>query len=200
MRTLIVGATGTLGAAVAVALAQRHELLRASRRGELTVDIADTGTIRALYERVGSVDAVVACAGDAAFKPLRQISDDDLALSIQSKLLGQINLVRLGIDFVRDNGVFVLTAGSLAIEPMPGAPVISMVNGAIESFARAAALELPRGLRIGAVSPPFLHETAQRIGMPQLGRISAVEAARAYVAVVAGDATGTVSRPGRDAA
>jgi NAD(P)-dependent dehydrogenase (short-subunit alcohol dehydrogenase family) len=67
---------------------------------------------------------------------------------------------------------------------------LAMVNGALESFARAAALDLPRGIRINTISPPFIRETAQSMGLP--GGLPASENARAYVALVEGSETGQV--------
>jgi len=65
-----------------------------------------------------------------------------------------------------------------------------MVNGALESFARAAALDLPRGIRINTVSPPFMKETAEAMGLP--GGLPAAENAKTYVRLVQGKRTGQV--------
>jgi NAD(P)-dependent dehydrogenase (short-subunit alcohol dehydrogenase family) len=193
MRCLVIGATGTIGQAVADELAGGgHEVLRASRKGEIKVDIDDPASIRALYERIGKVDAVISCAGDAAFAPLAELSDEQIDHSLKSKMLGQVNLVRFGLGNMNDGGVFVLTAGMFSKNPMPGVPAISLVNGAIESFAIAAALDLPRGIRIGTLSPPFITETAQKMGMPTEGTLSAADNAKVYAQFVAGKETGKV--------
>lgn len=197
MRIAVIGATGTIGKAVADACAARgHEVVRCSRKGDHQVDIADPGSIRSLYASIGQVEAVVCCAGSAAFKPLTELSDEDLESSIRNKLLGQINLVRFGIDNVRDGGAFVLTSGIFSRNPMPGVSAIAMANGAIESFVRAAALDAPRRIRVNAVSPPFITETAQMMGMPADGTLSAADNAQAYVSLVEGDRRGEVIFPG----
>jgi len=190
MRILVVGASGTIGKAVAEALAARHEVVRASRNGEQKVDITQPESICALYQRVGRVDAVVSCAGSGVMKPLASLSDDDIRLSLADKLMGQVNLVRFGLDHVNDNGVFLLTAGIFSKQPMPGVTPLAMTNGALESFARAAALDLPRGIRINTISPPFIKETAEKMGLP--GGLPAVENAKTYVALVEGKETGQV--------
>src|SRR5687767_3855157 len=144
MRILLIGATGTIGEAVAADLAG-HELIRAGRtRGDERVDLGDPASIRALFERVGRVDAVVSAAGLAAFKPLAELSDEDFAFSLGNKLMGQVNLVRYGLASVADGGSITLTAGTLAQNPEPGTPAISLVNAGLEGFTRAAALEAPR--------------------------------------------------------
>jgi NAD(P)-dependent dehydrogenase (short-subunit alcohol dehydrogenase family) len=190
MRILVVGATGTIGKAVADALAARHEVLRASRKADVTVDITIPDSIREMYQRVGKLDAVVSCAGSGAFKPLAALTDEDIQSTLGDKLMGQVNLVRFGVHHVNDNGVFVLTAGIFSKSPMPGVTALAMVNGALESFARAAALDLPRGIRINTISPPFIQETARAMGLP--GGLPAEENAKAYVALVEGRDTGQV--------
>jgi NAD(P)-dependent dehydrogenase (short-subunit alcohol dehydrogenase family) len=193
MKILVVGATGTIGAAVADALGERHEVLRASHtRSVLQVDLADTNSIKRLYTKVGRVDAVVSVSGQAAFRPLRALSDADFALSINNKMMGQVNLVRFGIDTVADNGSFTLTAGILSRQPMAGGVAISMVNAGLEGFVRAASLELPRGLRINAVSPGWVRETLVALKMDPSGGIPAAGVAPAYVKAVEGNMTGQV--------
>jgi len=199
MKILVVGATGDVGRAVADALSARgHEVLRASRKAAdaaLRVDLNDPQSIRALYGRVGRVDAVVSCAGDARMGALPTLTDDDFAYSIASKLMGQVNLVRFGLDHVNDGGVFVITSGVFAIQPPPGVSAFAVANGALESFTRAASQDLPRGLRLVDVSPPWLVETAARMG--QKGAITAAANAEHYVRAVEGRDTGVIYRPGQ---
>ena len=196
MRILIVGATGTIGSEVAKALGGEHEIVGASHRsGELTVDIAEPASIRALYDRVGEVDAVVSVAGQARFKPLAELGDEDFDFSLRNKLLGQVNLVRLGWNHVRDGGSFTLTSGVLSRAPMPGSAAVSLVNAGIEGFVRAAALEAPRGIRVNVVSPPWVDETLAAYGMKGVPGLPAAEVAKTYVRSVTGDGTGAVLEP-----
>ncbi len=196
MRIVVIGATGTIGRAVVSALASRHEVIAAAHRhGDYRVDLASAESIRALYDKVGSVDAVVSAAGEARFKPLDQLGDDDFALSLRSKLMGQVNLVRLGLQALRDGGSFTLTSGVLAREPMVGSAAVSLVNAGIEGFVRAAKLELPRGIRINAVSPPWVRETLIALGMDPSGGMPAEQVARAYVESVEDRRNGEIIEP-----
>lgn len=193
MRVLVVGATGTIGRAVAQALSARHEVVSASHaKADLRVDLASRESIEGLFHSVGPVDAVVSAAGRAAFGPVLQLSDEDFHVSLSNKLMGQVNLVRLGARHVRDGGSFTLTSGVLAREPMPGSAAISLVNSGIEGFALAAALELPRGLRINVVSPPWVSETLKAMGKDPSGGVPAAQVAHAYVQSVEGKANGQV--------
>lgn len=193
MRILVVGATGTIGAAVAKALEARHELLRASHsRSSLAVDLADKASIERLYAKVGKLDAVVSAAGQAAFRPLLALSDADFALGLGNKLMGQVNLVRLGLEAVADGGSFTLTSGILSRQPMPGGAAISLVNSGIEGFVRGAALDLPRGLRVNAVAPGWVTETLVALKMDPSPGVPAVKVAETYVRCVEGRMTGQV--------
>jgi NAD(P)-dependent dehydrogenase (short-subunit alcohol dehydrogenase family) len=192
MRIVVVGVTGTIGRAVKSALAPRHEIVGASRKTQPPLDLDDAASIRAFFQAVGSVDAVVSCAGNAAFKPFAQLSDADYALSLGSKLMGQVNLVRIAMAHVRDGGSITLTSGVLARDPMPGSGAVSLVNAALEGFTRAAALEAPRKIRVNVVSPPWISETLTQLGMDPKQGISAEANARAYVEAVEGKATGQV--------
>jgi NAD(P)-dependent dehydrogenase (short-subunit alcohol dehydrogenase family) len=70
----------------------------------------------------------------------------------------------------------------------------------IEGFIRAAALELPRGIRINAVSHPSVRETLLALKMdPSLGMASSA-VAKGYLASVECMATGHIIDPRKFAA
>src|SRR5688500_251064 len=127
MRILLIGASGTIGRAIDQALSAEHDVVRASHsNAEHQVDITDPESLRALYKRVGRVDAIVNAAGTAAWKPLAQLTDADWQFSFGHKLMGQINVVRLGLDALNDGGSVTLTSGVLASEPMLGSAAVSV--------------------------------------------------------------------------
>ncbi len=108
-------------------------------RADLAVDVANPESVRRLYAKVGWIDAVVSTAGQYALRPLLDLTDDDFALDLTNKLMGQVNLVRLSVRFVANGGSFI-TSGIVSWQPMPGGAVISLVNAGLEGFVRAAAL------------------------------------------------------------
>lgn len=196
LRVLVVGASGTIGNAVARALERDHDVVRASRRkSEIAVDLTRGESILAMYREAGALDAVVSAAGDARFKPFAELTDEDFDYSIRNKLMGQVDLVRRGLPLLRPNGSFTLTSGILARKPMPGSGAVSLVNSALEGFARAAALEAPRGIRVNVVSPPWVTETLLALGMDPAPGLPADAVARAYVRSVTGSQTGAVIDP-----
>jgi len=191
MRVLVVGASGTIGQAVVRALSRDHQVVQASRsRSEVKVDITDPDSIRRMYRTVGKIDAVVSAAGEGRFAPLEKLSDEDFRFTLASKLMGQVNLVRYGLEQVNDRGSFTLTTGILFEQPAPGSGAIAPVNGALIGFVRAAALELPRGIRINDCCPGWVAETLKAMGMDPKGGTPADVVARDYVAAVQGSMTG----------
>ena len=194
MTIILIGASGTIGSAIDDALSTDHTLVRVGRTsGDVHADLSDPASIQALYDDVGSFDAVVSAAGNAAFNPLLELSDDDFDLSLSSKLMGQVNLVRHGLPHISTdkNPSFTLVSGVLSQEPMPGSAAISMVNSGIEGFARAAALEA-EGVRVNVVSPPWVSETLEAMGEDPADGLPAATVAQAFVDSVEGDMTGDV--------
>jgi NAD(P)-dependent dehydrogenase (short-subunit alcohol dehydrogenase family) len=193
MRILVIGASGTIGQAIVSALQPAHEIVAASRKkSAVSVDVSSVDSIRAMYAKVGPVDAVVSAAGSARFAPLEKLSDDDFQFSLANKLMGQVNLVRVGLAHVRDGGSFTLTSGVLAWKPMNGSAAISLVNAALEGFAGAAAAEAPRGIRVNVVSPPWVTETLRALKMDLSAGRPASEVAELYRQSVEGRETGNV--------
>jgi NAD(P)-dependent dehydrogenase (short-subunit alcohol dehydrogenase family) len=198
MKIIVIGATGTIGSEVVKALSlNKHEIVRASRSGDVKVNLDDAASIRAMFEKVRDVDAVVSCAGNAAFKPFADLADADYELGLRSKLMRQVSLARLAKDHLRNGGSITVTTGVLARHPMLGSASISMVNAGLEGFVRAAALEMPRKLRINAVSPPWVKETMVKFGMDPTPGLASADVAKAYVAAVEGSHQGKIIDPGR---
>jgi len=197
MRILVIGAHGTIGTEIVNALSPSHEILSASRtNSDLQVDITDPASIRAMYERAGKVDAVISAAGGGAWKPLSELTEEDFASSFGNKLMGQANVIRLGLAHVNDGGSITVTSGVLSQSPMPGSAAISMINAGLEGFVRAAALEAPRGIRVNVVSPPWVTETLVAMGSSDLSHgLPSATVAQAYVRSVTDQETGQTIQP-----
>ncbi|WP_416772111.1 short chain dehydrogenase [Pseudomonas sp. RHF3.3-3] len=199
MKILLIGASGTIGSAIKKELIQRHEIISIGRTsGDLHVDISDSASIRQLFEQTGKFDALVCAAGNVRFAPLAELTEEDFAVGLQDKLMGQVNLVRIGSAYASDGASFTLTTGVLSHDPIRFGASASLVNGAIDSFVKAAAIELPRGLRINSVSPTVLVEAMDEYAPYFRGfkPVAAVDVALAYAKSVEGLQTGQTYRVG----
>ena len=197
MRVLVVGASGTIGRAIVAELEQRHEVVTAGRTsGELQTDITDSEAIRTMFEQAGPIDAVVSATGKVKFAPLQEMRAADYDIGLKDKLMGQVNLVLIGRDYLADGGSFTLTTGVLDSDPVLQGTSASMVNGAINSFVAAAAIEMPRGQRINVVSPGVIEEAMEAYAPFFRGfePVPAARAALAYAKSVEGAQTGRVYR------
>jgi NAD(P)-dependent dehydrogenase (short-subunit alcohol dehydrogenase family) len=192
MKIIVIGASGTIGSAVADALEKNHEVVRAARRGPVRVDMDDNASIDALFETVHDVDAVVVTAASGKLTALD--SDDDFTRGLQGKLLGQLHLVRRAIRNLRDGGSITLTSGVFE-RPMVGGSFGAMVNAGLEAFTEHAAIEMPRGLRLNSVGPGWVAETLESMGLDPADGTPVSIVARSYVEAVEGNAQGQTFRP-----
>ena len=192
-KIIIVGASGTIGRAVADLLEPGNEVIRVGHtQGDYTADLGAKASIEKLLQRIGLFDAIICAAGLSRFGKVDEASDDDFSVGINHKLMGQVNLVRLALRHITGKGSITITTGLLAREPGPGTVPTAMVNAALEGFVRAAALDRVKNIRINAVSPIFVTETATKMGMGPTGTMSAAETARAYQTCIEGEMTGQV--------
>lgn len=193
MKILLIGASGTLGSAVKERLEKKADVITAGRHsGDVTVDITSVYSIKKMYAEVGKVDAIVSATGSATFSPLTELTPEKNAVTISSKLGGQINLVLLGINSLNDNGSFTLTTGIMMEDPIVQGASAAMANGAVTAFAKSAAIEMPRGLRINTVSPNVLEESWDRLEpfFQGFNPVPAERVARAFEKSVFGAQTG----------
>lgn len=197
MKVMVIGASGTVGKAVVEQLGQRHDIVAVgSRSGAYQADIADIAQVKALFAKVGKVDAVVVAAGALHFAPLASFKPEDFQVGLNSKLMGQVNVAMVAQEYLNDGGSITLTSGIVAEQPIRNGASASMVNSAIEGFARGAAIELPRGLRINVVSPTVLQESIGSYGPFFIGfePAPATRVALSYARSVDGAQTGQVYR------
>jgi NAD(P)-dependent dehydrogenase (short-subunit alcohol dehydrogenase family) len=197
MKILLVGASGTIGRAIAAELSARHDIVRAGRHGgDVTVDLTDEASIQAMFREVGTVDAVIAAAGNVTFAPLAALTAADFATGLNDKLMGQVNLARHAVANLNDGGSITLIGGIVAEQPIVNGASASLVNAGLEGFVRGAAIELPRGIRINLVSPNVLVESMDTYG-PFFRGFEPVPASRvglAFSRSVEGAQTGQIYR------
>lgn len=197
MKTVIlIGAQGKMGQAALSGLG-KHNVITASRSGEgcdFQVDITSKESIEQLYQNVGSFDAVVNTAGFCEYAHFSEMSDEQWQTTIQSKLMGQINLVNVGLNYINQGGSFTLISGILNIKPIPLAIADATTSGAIDTFVQCVAHELPRGIRINVVNPTVLEEAWDVYGemMPGFQPVPGALVGKAFERSVDGFISGQV--------
>ena len=195
MRILVVGAEGTVGQAAISDLRKRHEIVSAGRNsGQHRVDVMDEASVAALFKACGTIDAVIVTTGHGHFGPVAEMTPSLYRKGIDDKLMGQINVALTAIRHVSDGGSITLTSGVTNRDYVRKGANAASVNGAIDDFVRAAAIEMPRGLRINAVSPGLLEASVKKYEGVFPGHVP-VPAARvglAYTKAVEGALTGQV--------
>ena len=197
MKLLIIGGKGTIGKKVSAHFAKKHEIIIAGRiSGDVTVDIADSKSIKAMFDSIGKIDAILCIAGEAKWAPFDSLTEDDFYIGLRSKLMGQVNLVRIGQDYLNIGGSFTLTTGILADYPVVMTTSAAMVNGGIHSFVKAAALELKNELRINAVSSGLVEDAVEKYEayFPGHNPIPMKKVINGYVRSVEGKGTGEIIR------
>lgn len=194
MRILLVGAGGHVGGVARDEFESRgHEVIAVSRSTDPGVDTSDPESISALLKAVGRIDAIVVAVGSAAFKPVTELTREDYTEAFISKALGQVEFVTQGLDYLNDGGSITVTTGVLSREPVPTAAAAALVNGAVESFVISAAPELPRGIRINAVSPNVLANSPHfHDAFAGMVPVTDEQVAAAFVRSVEGNVTGRV--------
>ena len=196
MKILVIGGNGTIGKTVTANLTGRHEVIIAGRRsGDIAVDIADSESIKHMFEDVGKVDAVVNIAGEAKWDHFKNLSEEDFYIGIRSKLMGQVNLVRIGKDYINPGGSITLTTGILADDPVVMTTSAAMVNGAIHSFVRAVVLELDQ-LRVNAVSAGLVEDAYEKYKdfFPGHDPVSMGKVVNGYLKSIEGKINGEIIR------
>lgn len=197
MKTIIViGAQGKMGQAALTGLG-KHKVITASRSGEgcdYHVDITNEQSVRQLFEQVGHFDAVVNTVGFCEYANFVEMTEQQWMTTIMSKMMGQINLVRIGQEYIADNGSFTLISGILNVKPIPFAIADATTSGAIDTFVKCVALEMPRGIRVNAINPTVLEEAWDVYGemMPGFQPVPGTLVGKAFERAVDGFLNGEV--------
>jgi len=194
MKIIMIGASGTIGKKVIAALEKDHDIVRVGRTsGDIQADITSLVSIEKMFQQVGAFDALVSMAGDIHFGPLKDMTDKDFRKGLDSKLMGQVNLVLTGQRYINPGGSFTLTSGSLSDDPIPMGANASAVNAALEGFGRSAALELKGDVRINVVSPTVVEDSPFYFPFfPGYIPVTMERVVAAYVQSILGAKTGQV--------
>ena len=197
MKIIIIGGNGKIGKKVSKHFSEKHEVIIGGRQsGDVTVDIADSKSIKSMFGKTGKVDAVLCIAGEAKWAEFAAMTEEDFYIGLKSKLMGQVNLVRIGKDYLNIGGSFTLSTGILADHPVNLTTSAAMVNGGIHSFVKAVSLELENNLRINVVSSGLVEDAIEIYEdyFPGHNPIPMKKVVNGYVKAVLGRGTGEIIR------
>lgn len=194
MKIIIVGASGTLGRKVTEDLEKDHEIIKVgTKTGDIQADLTNPESLKEMFKKVGSFDALISAAGSGHFGPLKEMTGEDFQKGLNSKLLGQVNLVLIGQHYINPKGSFTLISGVLSDDPVQNSVNVSAVNAAVNGFVKAASLELENGVRINAVSPGVVEDSPQLFdAFPGHKPVSMERVVYAYRKSVLGHITGQI--------
>jgi NAD(P)-dependent dehydrogenase (short-subunit alcohol dehydrogenase family) len=192
-KVVVVGGSSGIGLATAeMAKAQGAEVVIASRNAErvkaaadkigakgMTVDVTGDQSVIDLFGAVGAVDHVVVSAAQLRTGPFKSVAMDDVRATLEAKLWGAWRCARAAE--IKAGGSLSLVSGFLSIRPRPNSAIVSVANGALESLARALALELAP-IRVNCVSPGII-DTPIRAAMPEAARKEMLEKTAASLPV-----------------
>jgi NAD(P)-dependent dehydrogenase (short-subunit alcohol dehydrogenase family) len=194
MKIFIIGGAGTIGKRVTARLAGIHEVIIGGRNsGDVQVDISDSDSIERVLNQIGKVDAIVNVSGEAKWDKFENLSEEDFYIGIKSKLMGQVNLVRIGRNYINKGGSITLTTGILADDPVDMTTSAAMVNGGIHSFVKAVALELDQ-VRVNAVSAGLVADAYEKYKdyFPGYDAVGMDKVVNGYVKSVEGKVNGQI--------
>lgn len=197
MRILIIGGNGTIGKRVSDHLSESHDVTIAARNsGDTTVDISDSESIKSMFSKLDPFDAIVCIAGEAKWADFNDLSEQDYYIGLKSKLMGQVNVVRIGRKFLNPNGSITLSTGILADDPVIKTASAAMVNGGIHSFVQAASLEMEHGHRLNVVSLGMVEDAYEKYKnyFPGHNPIPTPLVINAYIRSIHGKGNGEVIR------
>ena len=179
-KVVVIGGSSGIGLATAeLAKKEGADVIIASRSAakldpvaeRLTVmaiptDVTSDQSVADLFRRTGPVDHVVLTAAQLRTGPFKTVAMEDVRATIEGKFWGAWRVAREAD--IRPGGSLTLVTGFLSVRPRPNSAIISAANGALESLARALALELAP-VRVNAVSPGVI-DTPIRAAIPEAAR------------------------------
>jgi NAD(P)-dependent dehydrogenase (short-subunit alcohol dehydrogenase family) len=194
MKIFIIGGAGTIGKRVTARLVANHEVIIGGRNsGDVQIDISESASIEKALNQIGKLDAIVNVSGEAKWDKFENLSEEDFYIGIKSKLMGQVNLVRIGRNYINKGGSITLTTGILADDPVDMTTSAAMVNGGIHSFVKAVVLELDQ-VRVNAVSAGLVADAYKKYKdyFPGFDAVGMDKVVNGYVKSVEGKVNGQI--------
>jgi len=170
-RVVIIGGSSGIGRSVAAAAldegaevfigsSQESKIEQAKRElGDsvlgAAIDTKEENSIADFFSKAGKFDHLVYTAGDWGSRDAKKITDVDIEefhRMIAVRFSGALLAVKHGFPYIREGGSITLTGGMVAHRPRKGAPLFTVMAGAVENLIRGLAVDLAP-VRVNAVCP-----------------------------------------------
>jgi NAD(P)-dependent dehydrogenase (short-subunit alcohol dehydrogenase family) len=126
-------------------------------RGEF-VDVADEDSVATLFGLLGAVDAVVSCAGFSTLGLIVDLAVEQFRSVVDVCLTGAFIVAKHAGRHLVDGGSLVSISSLNGRQPAIGMSAYCSAKAGLSMLTQVAALELaPRGIRVNAVAPGFVH-------------------------------------------
>jgi len=167
-RVIIVGAGSGIGRSVAVAVSRAGAsvILAGRKRDALeqtgalatgqvrisVIDAANEAEVEAFFAGTGAFDHLVSTISQGVTGPVGELSASDVQRAMNAKLWAPFFLVKHGKPHIDAAGSFAFFSGIRGARPAARSSITSLVNGGLEAFAKAMAVELGP-IRVNVISP-----------------------------------------------
>jgi NAD(P)-dependent dehydrogenase (short-subunit alcohol dehydrogenase family) len=143
-------------------LASALETLGTDARG-VSLDIADEGAVRDLFDSMDHVDHVVSLAGTHVHGRLTDVDTDTLRGPVDNRFWGPLHIGKYAPSKMTGGSITICTGAGVA-RPRAGAAIVAAAAGGSEFLARAMAVELApirvNVIRPGIIDTPLLDRLA----------------------------------------
>jgi len=157
------------GESCRVTVADRNAELAQQRAAALggahtwaAVEVTDEDSVARLFDQVaareGGLDVVVNCAGFSGFGLITDMAAEQFRSVVDVCLTGGFLVIKHAGRHLGDGGALVSLTSLNARQPAIGMSAYCAAKAGLSMLTQVAALELgPRGIRVNAVAPGFVH-------------------------------------------
>lgn len=170
---VVVGGASGIGRAVAQALSADFRVTVGDRNAEgaqavaaelgdrhrsAKVEVTDEDSVQRLFAEAGPLDVVVNTAGIGGVGLITNLAVEDFRSVVDVCLTGAFLVIKHAAPQLRDGGALVSLSSLNARQPAAAMSAYCAAKAGLSMLTQVAALELgPRGIRVNAVAPGFVH-------------------------------------------